>query len=187
MHGQIALRFLSLASHGRGPTHDRGDSCRFTRTTRGAATLPLLCRFRGCEGGEPRVHLGTAVLGQKANQVRGFPPVHGIIDETPRSLCAEQTRARERVQVVGERGARHLEPSLDVVDALALRSSADEEAEDLQAVFLTQRAELLDYALFHHDLSSIIETSIQSNLIFSGGQHPFLAVAGDAAKRRNDK
>jgi hypothetical protein len=55
-----------------------------------------------------------------------------------------------------KRGAGHFDPALYVLDALTLRSGADQEAEDLEPACLSQGIELFDVSI-HYDLSSTIE------------------------------
>jgi hypothetical protein len=108
------------------------------------------------------MHLGAAILGKKANQARSLAPVHGVKDETAGAPRAQQAGTSQRVQMMGKSGARHLEPPLDVVHAIAFRPRADQQAEDLQPVLLAQGAELFDSPI-HYDISSIIEASSGSS------------------------
>jgi hypothetical protein len=101
------------------------------------------------------VHLSAAVLGQKANQVRSLGPVHGVKDEATGAPCGQQAGTSQRIQMMGKSGARYLEPPLDVVDAIALRSRADQQPKDGQSVRLPQSTKLFDSS--HNDISSIIE------------------------------
>ena len=102
------------------------------------------------------MHLGATVLGQKTNQARGFGPIHRVIDETPGPLCGAQSGTGQGVEMMGQRRARHLERALDLLDAFALKTSAHQQAENPQAIFLSQGGELFDASL-HYDISSIIE------------------------------
>src|SRR2546423_2449325 len=57
-----------------------------------------------------------------------------------------------------QRRAGHLQPPLDVVNALALGPGAHQQPEDPQAILLAQGAELFDPPV-HYDISNIIELS----------------------------
>jgi hypothetical protein len=107
------------------------------------------------------VQIGTAVFGQEANQARGLSPVHGVIDKTPGATRADQAGAGQRFEVMRERRARHFEPPPDLVDAIAVRTGADQDAKDFEPIFLSKCAELRD-PLFHYDISGIIELSTRS-------------------------
>jgi hypothetical protein len=72
------------------------------------------------------VLLSAAVLSQKSDQVRSLSPIHRMVDKPTRAPCAEETGARQRIEVVGECGPRRFEPALDFVDAITLRSSPHE-------------------------------------------------------------
>ncbi len=54
-----------------------------------------------------------------------------------------------------ERGAGHFHAPPDLVDAASQRSGTDQQAEDFQAAFLSERVELFD--VLYHYRSSIIE------------------------------
>jgi hypothetical protein len=107
------------------------------------------------------VHLSAAVLGQKANQVRSLAPVHGVKDETTGAPCGQQAGTSQRIQMMGKGRARHLEPPPDVVDAITLRSRADQHPKDGQSVRLPQGTELFDS--LHFDISSTMEKSDRSS------------------------
>ena len=98
----------------------------------------------------------TTILGQKTDQARSLPPVYGIADEPPATLCGEQAGTPQRVEMMGKRRAWHLHSALDVVDAITLRPRTHKQPEDLEPVLLAKRVELFDVP-FHYDLSSIIE------------------------------
>ena len=102
------------------------------------------------------MHLGTAILSQKADQSGRLAPVQGVKNKPSGAPRAQQARPRERVQMMRQRRTRHLQPTLDVVDAVALRASPHQQAEDLEPVLLPQRAELFD-VLVHYVISSIVE------------------------------
>jgi hypothetical protein len=147
---------MSLAFHSRDLANRASDGGSFLCTTRGSATVPVPRRRRSGGSTECRVHFGAAVLAKKANQVRGLPPIHGVVDEAAGAPPSEQARARQRLEMMGKGGARHLEPPLDVVDAVAFRSRADQQPKDLEPVLLAECAELFDTPL-HYVNSSIIE------------------------------
>ena len=111
------------------------------------------------------MHFGAAIFGEETNQVGGLPPVHGVVDETAGAPRGQQAGASKCVKMMGKSRARHLQPPLDIVDAIAVRSRADEETKYLQPVLLAQSVELID-ALLHYVDSSIIEM-----MSTASGQH----------------
>jgi len=58
--------------------------------------------------------------------------------------------------MMGKGGAWHLKSALDVIYAVALRSRADQQPEDLEPILVAKCAELFDPP-FHYVISSIIE------------------------------
>jgi hypothetical protein len=122
------------------------------------------------------MHLGATVLGKKANQVRSLPPIHSVVDNTAGAPSREQARASQRIEMMGKGGTRPFQSPLDVINALAVRSRADQQPEDLQPVLLAQRAELFDVPC-HYVISSIIEILDPSSVC--GHDFPLQACASD--------
>ena len=105
------------------------------------------------------MHVRAAVFGQKPDQLCGLGPVDRVVDKAAGALRRQQPRTLQRVEVVRERRARHFHAPLDLIDALAFRPRAHQEAEDFQPVLLPQGAELFNVT-YHRYISSIIEVSM---------------------------
>jgi hypothetical protein len=90
------------------------------------------------------VKVRAAIFSEESDQVGRLLPVDGVVDEPAFTACGEQTASAERIQMVRQRGARHVDTLSNIIDATPGGPRANEQAKNLQPGGLTQRSEHRD-------------------------------------------
>jgi len=84
---------------------------------------------------------GAAVFQQKLRQAVDAIESRGIADGAAVLMRADEIGGGEDIEMEGKSGAGKMEPFGDIAGREALRGVADEEAEDVQAGFLSESGE----------------------------------------------